>query len=182
MAGQRDMMTKADSLFVDSVPFLAVYPCWGTLSSSLQVEQRIECQETRKVRYSYLQQQVLSLPVPLDPRVQEEFEQAQKARQEGRHQKAEPTQKRHKKLSEEEAEGEGGGKEEMEKRDTAAEQTASTSQTSESPNSSTLMTTGGSQEHPVRHLASLLLGFHVLPLPSFSLFFPTLDARTGRSR
>ncbi|KYK68818.1 UBA/TS-N domain-containing protein [Toxoplasma gondii TgCatPRC2] len=46
------------------------------------VEQRIECAETKQVRYSYTRQQVLSLPVPLDPAVQQRYEREQREREE----------------------------------------------------------------------------------------------------
>ncbi|XP_058515534.1 ubiquitin carboxyl-terminal hydrolase 5-like [Ochotona princeps] len=46
------------------------------------VEQRIQCSATQQVRYSYTRQQVLALPVPMDPAIQERFEEQQQQLQE----------------------------------------------------------------------------------------------------
>ncbi|CBZ51568.1 Ubiquitin carboxyl-terminal hydrolase, related [Neospora caninum Liverpool] len=46
------------------------------------VEQRIECAETKQVRYSYTRQQILPLPVPLDPEIQQRFEREQREHEE----------------------------------------------------------------------------------------------------
>ncbi|PFH34670.1 hypothetical protein BESB_067030 [Besnoitia besnoiti] len=64
------------------------------------VEQRIECAETKQVRYSYTRQQILALPVPVDPAIQERFEQTQLE-----HEEAERRLKKRQKKAEEDGPG-----------------------------------------------------------------------------
>lgn len=53
----------------------------------LQVEQRLVCLQSHQVRYTYSQQQVLALPIPVDIQQQEEQQEQQQAQQQQRQQK-----------------------------------------------------------------------------------------------